>query len=63
MLALFACLYSVQGRDSAKRPSLTIVLLAAGFSLPSCAAQIVAALFMRIVSPGLWGQPVHGLCC
>ncbi|GIL83473.1 hypothetical protein Vretimale_11162 [Volvox reticuliferus] len=49
LLALFACLYSVQGRDSAKHPNFNIVLFSAAFSLPSCAAQLVAALFTRIV--------------
>ncbi|KAG2482670.1 hypothetical protein HYH03_018407 [Edaphochlamys debaryana] len=41
-------MYSVKGRDSAKHPNFNIVLFAAGFSLPTCAAQIVAALFTRI---------------
>ncbi|PNH00585.1 hypothetical protein TSOC_013587, partial [Tetrabaena socialis] len=48
LLSLFACLYSVQGRDSARNPNLSIVLFSAAFSLPSAAAQLVAALFTRI---------------
>lgn len=48
LLALFACHYSVQGRESTKNPNFNIVLFSAGFSLPSCAGQLVAALFTRI---------------
>ena len=48
LLALFALLYSVQGRESSPNPNFNIVLFSAGFSLPTCAAQLVAALFTRI---------------
>ncbi|EFJ45316.1 hypothetical protein VOLCADRAFT_94410 [Volvox carteri f. nagariensis] len=48
LLALFACLYSVQGRDSSKHPNFNIVVFSTALSLPSCAIQLVAALFTRI---------------
>ncbi|KAG2446792.1 hypothetical protein HYH02_008352 [Chlamydomonas schloesseri] len=61
LLALFACLYSVQGRDSAKNPNFNIVLFAAGFSLPSLAAQLVAALFTRIFELDYDGSHMLGI--
>ncbi|GLC33732.1 hypothetical protein PLESTB_000109900 [Pleodorina starrii] len=60
LLALFACLYSVQGRDSARNPNFNIVFFSAAFSLPSAAAQLVAALFTRIFDLNYTGNRMLG---
>mmetsp|Transcript_8921 Transcript_8921/g.19032 ORF Transcript_8921/g.19032 Transcript_8921/m.19032 type:complete len:400 (+) Transcript_8921:624-1823(+) len=48
LLALFACIYSLQGKASSVHPNFNIVFFSLGFSLPTCAAQLVCALFTRI---------------
>ncbi len=60
LLALFACMYSIQSRDSTSSPNFSIVLFSAGFSLPSCAAQLVAALFTRIFEINYDGTRILG---
>ncbi|GAX81263.1 hypothetical protein CEUSTIGMA_g8695.t1 [Chlamydomonas eustigma] len=48
LLALFSCVYSVQGHGARSHPNSNIVFFALGLSLPFCAGQIIAGLFSKV---------------
>lgn len=50
LLAVFSCLYSLQGlHHSVKRPNYNIIFYAVGFSLPTCAAQVICGMFTQMI--------------
>jgi hypothetical protein len=58
LLALFSCLYSLQITDNKRDPN-TIMVYALGFTVPTCAAQVFAAMFTRIVDDLDYAASVH----
>lgn len=58
LLGLFSCLYSLQMTDSKRDPN-SIMIYALGFTVPTCAAQVFAAMFTRIVDDLNYEESVH----